>query len=402
MNVTSGADANQAAPFKLEVIDADGHVVEPPDLWGGPYMPAAYRELGPTISLDDGRLRFANGNEFPEAPNGRSWVDVGTLGFERTPGAVPHYGDGRKGATDPKGRIDDLDLDGIDGVALYPTVGLSLCYIDDVGLASAMARAYNSWIADWSSECPERLIGVAMLPVQSVEAAVTELRFARTKLGLKAAFLRPHVYRGRTIHSRDWDPLWAEAQDLDCAIALHGGGSWPTPQAGADRFTDSSCPAWTFHVVTHPFEQQLALVGLIMSGAFERFPKLRVAFLESGGGWVVPLLERLERHFDQSQTWDTLKLGHYGMNQDTGTPNQMRPRECFEQNCWISFEPVEDSLGLLADWIGPTNILWATDYPHRDGFFPHAPKMIKERLEGRSAETRSAVLGGGARAFYNL
>ena len=60
----------------------------------------------------------------------------------------------------------------------------------------------------------------------------------------------------------------------------------------------------------------------------------------------------------------------------------MRPSELFQRNCWISFEPVEGSIGALAEYIGPHKILWATDYPHRDGFFPGAPEMLKERHEG--------------------
>ncbi len=369
----------------LEIIDSDGHIMEPADLWGGEYMSAAYRDRGPVISLSDGRLSYPGGEDFP-CPT--SFSKSGSLGWQSTTEDAPRFGDGRKGAWEPHGRIEDMDLDGIDVAAVFPTVGLAMPYVKDVGLAAAMARAYNTWLRDWTHPYPDRLIGVAMLPVQSVAHAVEELRFARNELGFKAAFLRPHVYEGRTIHSRDWDPFWAEAQELDCPIALHGGSAWPTPQAGADRFARNEGKA--AHVVIHPFEQQLAFVGLITTGVFERFPGLRVAFLESGGGWVVPLLERLERHYDQHlDSWEDAKTS-------------ARPQEYFERNCWISFEPIEKSLGLLADHIGPTKILWATDYPHPDGFFPGAPKMIEECLAGCSQETRRGVLGGGARAFYGL
>jgi predicted TIM-barrel fold metal-dependent hydrolase len=74
----------------------------------------------------------------------------------------------------------------------------------------------------------------------------------------------------------------------------------------------------------------------------------------------------------------------------------------FQRNCWISFEPVEGSIKVLADYIGPHKILWATDYPHPDGFFPGAPKMIMQRLEGVSPETKHGVMAGGAMGFYGL
>jgi hypothetical protein len=96
----------------------------------------------------------------------------------------------------------------------------------------------------------------------------------------------------------------------------------------------------------------------------------------------------MDRHFDDQ-----------GFN-DSGL--SMRPSDIFRRNCWISFEPVEGSIAALADYIGPHKILWATDYPHRDGFFPGAPDMLRERLKGLSPETQQAVMAGGAKGFYGL
>src|SRR5256885_864389 len=131
-------------------------------------------------------------------------------------------------------------------------------------------------------------------------------------------------------------------------------------------------------------------VGLF-AGAIQD-PKLAAAVCRAytrwlGGVWIAPWLDRMDRHFDDE-----------GFN-DSGL--SMRPTELFQRNCWISFEPVERSLSMLADFIGPHKILWATDYPHPDGFFPGAPKMIADRPQ-LSAETKRQILGGGARGFYKL
>jgi predicted TIM-barrel fold metal-dependent hydrolase len=80
----------------------------------------------------------------------------------------------------------------------------------------------------------------------------------------------------------------------------------------------------------------------------------------------------------------------------------MKPSEIFQRNCWISFEPVEGSIKVLADYIGAHKILWATDYPHPDGFFPGAPEMVRKNLEGLSAGTKHQVMAGGATRFYGL
>jgi predicted TIM-barrel fold metal-dependent hydrolase len=76
--------------------------------------------------------------------------------------------------------------------------------------------------------------------------------------------------------------------------------------------------------------------------------------------------------------------------------------QLFRRNCWISFEPVENSIAVLADYIGPHKIMWATDYPHQDGFFPRTPEMIRERLAPLSPEAKHQVLAGGAMGFYGL
>ena len=79
-----------------------------------------------------------------------------------------------------------------------------------------------------------------------------------------------------------------------------------------------------------------------------------------------------------------------------------RQREMFQRNCWNSFEPVESSIAVLAGYIGPQKILWATDYPHSDGFFPGAPQMLRERIESLSPEARHQALAGDALGFYGL
>jgi predicted TIM-barrel fold metal-dependent hydrolase len=168
------------------------------------------------------------------------------------------------------------------------------------------------------------------------------------------------------------------------SIGFHEGASSGMPTVGVDRFEGRGAQ----HIISHTMEMMLACMSVIWGGVCERHPKIRIAFLESGGGWIAPWLDRMDRHFDDQ-----------GFN-DSGL--KTRPSELFRRNCSISFEPVEGSLKVLADYIGPNKILWATDYPHSDGFFPGAPKMILDRLEGVSPETRHGVMAGGAIGFYGL
>ena len=148
------------------------------------------------------------------------------------------------------------------------------------------------------------------------------------------------------------------------------------PTVGVDRFEGRGAR----HIISHTMEMMLACMSVIWGGVCERHPKMRIAFLELGGGWIAPWLDRMDRHFDDQ-----------GFN-DSGLTT--RPSELFQRNCWISFEPVEGSIKALADYIGPHKILWATDYPHPDGFFPGAPKMIMDRMEGSLARDQAPGHGG--------
>jgi uncharacterized protein len=368
------------------IVDADGHILEPLDLWDR-YIDPTFRDRAPRIVKDNAtgkeRLIIEEHTSDARISIGR----VGAVGARQgivTPDAIA-YKDGKPGGFDPHARIPDMDADGIDAAFLFPSIGLFSGAIHDPKLAAAVCRAYNRWLADYCSAYPDRLFGIAMLPMQEVGLAVAEMRFARKELGFHAAFVRPNPYHGnKMLNDTMYEPFWAAAEDLDMSIAFHEGASAGMPQVGLDRFETRGGQ----HIITHTMEMMLASLAVIWGGVCERHPKLRIAFMESGGGWIAPWLDRMDRHFDDQ-----------GFN-DSGL--KTRPSELFRRNCWISFEPVEGSLGVLADYIGPNKIMWATDYPHADGFFPGAPDMVRERIKATSPETQRGILAGGALAFYGI
>jgi predicted TIM-barrel fold metal-dependent hydrolase len=367
------------------VVDADGHILEPLNLWLD-YIDPAYRDRAPRLITN---------------ANGKQQLQIDTMmagSAERGLGAIGaigardghviadgfEYDQGRPGGFDPHKRIPDMDIDGIDAAFLYPSIGLFVGGVVDPSLAGAICRAYNRWLADYCKPYPDRLFGVAMLPMQDVDTAIAEMTFARKELGMKGGFLRPNPYNNRLIHDPVYEPFWKAAEELDFSIGFHEGAAPGMPQVGVDRFNGRGAQ----HIISHTMEMMLAALSMIWGGVCERHPKLRVGFLESGGGWIAPWLDRMDRHFDDQ-----------GFN-DSGL--KTRPSEIFQKSCWISFEPVEGGLKYLADYIGPHKIMWATDYPHPDGFFPGAPKMIAKQLEGLSAETKHQVMAGGAMGFYGL
>jgi predicted TIM-barrel fold metal-dependent hydrolase len=369
---------------EIKVIDSDGHVLEPANLWQE-YIDPKFRDQAPYfIKHDNGGEQFWMTDGFTVGDGSKTIGECGSIGQrdgEYSDGAPP-YAESTKGGFDPHARIPDMDKELVDAVFLYPTLGLFLDVVTDPDQATANARAYNRWLADYCSAYPDRLHGVACLPLQSVEGAIQELRFCTKELGFRSAFLRPNPYNGRPLHHKDFDPVWEAAQELDIAVGIHGGGA--QANLGDDRFPYSESFAMN-HCVVHTFEMMAAAVSLIMGGVCERFPRLRIGFLEASGGWMPAWLDRMDRHFDDQ-----------GMNDLSLT---VLPSEIFARQCYIAYEPVETTIAFGAQAMGANKILFATDYPHHDGFWG-AAKMIK-RLD-LDPDVEAQVLGGGAKEFYGL
>jgi uncharacterized protein len=367
------------------IVDADGHILEPLDLWDK-YLDPKFRDRAPRLVKAENGKECLVMDEHVVGNQSRGIGGIGAVGARQGVVAADamEYKDGKPGGFDPHKRIPDMDADGIDAAFLYPSLGLFSGAIHDPQLAAAVCRAYNRWLADYCKPYSDRLFGVAMLPMQDVNLAIDEMRFAKRELGFKGGFIRPNPYNNKMINHPDYEPFWAAAEDLDFSIGFHEGAAAGMPQVGIDRFDGRGAR----HIITHTMEMMLACLAVIWGGVCEKHPKIRIGFLESGGGWIAPWLDRMDRHFDDQ-----------GFN-DSGLTT--RPSELFQRNCWISFEPVEGSLKVLADYIGPNKIMWATDYPHPDGFFPGAPDMVKKQLEGLSPATKHGVLAGGAMAFYGL
>src|SRR3954465_1475901 len=173
------------------VVDADGHILEPLDLWDR-YMDPAFRDRAPRSVKDNetGKERLIIEEHKSDAR--LSIGRVGAVGARQgilEPDAMA-YKDGKRGGFDPHARIPDMDQDGIDAAFLFPSIGLFCGAVKDPALAAAVARAYNRWLPGSRKPYPDRLFGVAMIPLQSVDRAVEEMKFARKTLGMKAAFIR--------------------------------------------------------------------------------------------------------------------------------------------------------------------------------------------------------------------
>jgi predicted TIM-barrel fold metal-dependent hydrolase len=360
------------------VIDADGHVNEvgPESVDWGYYLEAPYRDrvrargVGPT---DVGF--YIDGAPFPRIPDGerrfRHWAAASAAHNERP------------GMWDPSVRIAHMDEDGIEVAVLY---GTSICEVNselaDAGLAAAISRAYNNWLHDFCAYAPGRLKGVASVPLQDMDETVRELERAVTKLGFVGVGILPDS-NARTLMDPYFFPLYAKLQELDVPLGLHllGGGR---RQLGHDRYNH----LFFTHTFGHPFEQMLAMQALVAGGVLDRFPNLRVAFLEGDCGWLPWWLHRMDSHYE--------KLGEF-------VPSRTKPSEYLIQGdrCYIGCEGDEPMIPYVAGVVGEDRLVFASDYWHWDGEFPGSVAGLAERADVSDSLKRK-VLGDNAARLYRL
>src|SRR6516162_5835142 len=365
-------------PCAGPVVDADGHVVEPMSAWTE--LPDAYR---PRLTTD------AAG--YDHVVVGDTEVLAVPLGNLATPGSTfddpatfRSLADAQPGGWDPGLRLADMDAEGIDQAVLYPSIGLYFSVVEDPAAATALAVAYDDWLAGYCAADPARLFGAAMLSLQDPVAAARELRRAATELGFVAGFVRPNPCLGRSLSHRSYDVVWEAAEELRVPIALHEGSSVIVPTLGSDRPFNPLI----LHAVSHSFEQMLACAQLIAFGVLERHPGLRLVFLESSGGWGPFWLERLD---EQAESFG-------GFCPDL----KLRPSEYFARQCAISFEVDERTLPALAPFVGAERIVWGSDYPHHDATFPGAVEALRHTVAACPTAVQAKLLGLNARGIYRL
>jgi predicted TIM-barrel fold metal-dependent hydrolase len=366
------------------VVDADGHVLEPPDLWEKG-LPASLRDRGirlrwnPDTGYDE---RFVEERMFSD----RGAAGLGNAGQSyRDHGRGTHYEELNPAGFDPAERVKVLDAEGIDIAVLYPGLGLALGGIKDPELAAASCRVYNDWLSDFVARAPDRLHGVGALPIQHPAAALTEIKHI-AELGLRGAFVRPNPTPTSALHGSELDPVWSALEDAGLTLAFHPAGHQDVVGAACGL---SACMApGTHHPNILMIDDYVTLSNLVYGGVLERHPNLRVAILESGGGWIGHWIDRMDE-FYESYDWCTPGLS-------------LKPSDYFRRQCVVSFDPGEHTMAMLASFVGPDTLIWASDFPHSDAKYPGVVDELREHTKGMEPDARTKLLGLNALRLYHV
>ena len=305
-----------------------------------------------------------------------------------------------KGSYEPKPRLRDMDVQGIDQVMIIPTdIDTYPWLLNAVG-AKAMCKAYNDWAYEYCQENPERLFFAAMLPMQDPKFAQQEVYRVAAK-GCRVGLVRPIDAMGNYPIQPKYDRVWRAMEETGVVYGMHpfpAFGSLKPPgyteqHSGAELIALSASTAGLPHsflinVQDFQAEASLWVAMVLMSGFFERYPKLRAAVFEASSTWLSFVLDECDKHYRLYR------------NDRQLPPLKRLPRETFFEHCVTGFEGDEAPPSRLPEFY--ENILaWSSDVYHHDG--DDAWRAIETMRKCELPEKYQAkFLGENARKLYKI
>jgi predicted TIM-barrel fold metal-dependent hydrolase len=366
-------------PRKYLMISADCHVNEPSKLWWE-RIDQRFRNRLPHIEVDD---------------KGHKWMVV--EGYQKSRVRTRNIQDAPKGGEDrlrgnagrdPLDRIRDHARDGIDAEIVFPNKGLAMFATQDAEFGAAQCRVWNDWA--WETYGPYNHF---MSPMAAIMTADLDLALAEIKRVVKIGFrgitlpCKPiwgaHDARHPNYNLPMYDPMWALIQDCDVPMTFH-------VSTGRDPRAARKDGGAVINYVAHSLSPTIEPISNICaSGVLDRFPKIRFAAIECGIGWVPWALSAMDEAYRKHHLWVTPKL-------------KKLPSEYFRTNGAASFQEDPAGLDLAVKFNLVDNFMWANDYPHAEGTWPHSAEAIEREMGDLNEGQREKILGLNAARIFKF
>ena len=370
-----------------KIISIDDHVIEPADVWQN-RLPAKYREVGPRVIQERGKMQFVGGVfSYEPADEGElcDWWLYEALrvpqtrlsaaaGFSREEVKVTGitYEEMRDGCYDPVARLSDMDMNHTEAQMSFPSFprfcGQTFMEADDKVLSDLCVKAYNDWmVEEWCAGSEGRLIPLTIVQLWDAELAAAEVH-RNAERGVRAVCFSeiPPYLNLPSIHTDYWEPFFRACEETGTVINMHIGSSSKMPSTSADA------PAAVGSTLTFG-NAMSSMADWLFSGWLERLPTLKLAYSEGQIGWIPYILERADNVWEENRAW-----GGFGENVPE-PPSTYYYRQIY--GCFF-----DDKYGLdNLEKVGVDNICFETDYPHSDSTWPHS-KEVAEKLMGHLPE----------------
>jgi predicted TIM-barrel fold metal-dependent hydrolase len=393
-----------------KIISVDDHIMEPPNVWQD-RLPEKYRAVGPRVVRQKvADMQFVGGvfsyREAGEHEEG-TWCDwwyvedlrypltrvMAAAGYPRDEVTISPItmDDMREGCWNQTARLADMDVNHVEASLCFPTFprfcGQTFKEREDKVLADLCVKAYNDWMFDeWCAGTGGRLIPLPIIQLWDAEAAAAEVRRNAARGGRAVAFTEIPAFLGLpSIHDAGgfWDPFFRACDETGTVVCMHIGSSSKMPSTSPDA------PAAVGSTLTY-MNAAMSMTDYLMSGIFERFPNLKLAYSEGQIGWIPYILERADKVWEENRGWG-------GVADKVLRP----PSEYYREHIYGCF--FDDAHGIKnLDAIGVDNVTFETDYPHSDSTWPHSLKVAMDILRDLDDETVYKIVRGNAIRMLDL
>ncbi len=365
-----------------DIISADSHIVEPPDLWEK-WLAAKYRDQAPKLVKDsDGGDAWLYQHD--EVPRPLGLVSCVAIPREQMKWTGFSYGvNVHPSVYDGKERLAVLDTDGVDAEFLYPPQRAIMSFAKcEEEFQIAGIEAYNAWLKDdFCAADPDRLFGVYQIPNVGIDTAVAQLERAHAS-GYRGVCCSTWPSQSDQLTEAD-DPFWKKAEELEMPVSFHFG--LVTTTAG---HTPAAAAEGAIGAVIGMQKMSVIMVDMTFSGVFDRFPGLQIVGVEVGIGWIPHAAEMMDDRYWRNRTRMGLTL-------------KKLPSQYLKDNFTSTY--IVDRIGIeIRHAIGVKNIAWSTDFPHHGNDYPYSRETIDAHFMNVPVEERNQIVAGNMVDLYGL
>jgi len=373
----------------MRYIDVDGHVEECPETFSDRYLNPAFRAQRPRIIGVDGMAYWMIDEQLFPRRVGRGCNNLGTpTRYEGKPAlhtlGKPESIESMELA-DIKARLRIMDEEGISIQIIYPTLFLAYPLCSNPALVTALCNSYNRWLGDLLSG-NERLKWAAVVNLDDIPGSVSAVREAK-RLGAVAVMVLGTAGDNLLDHP-SLAPFYEAAAQENLALAVHVGWACPALNNLFTHIYPSGVIA--FHVPL-----LIAFTALVSGGILDRYPNLRVAFLEAGCMWVPFMVERLTHRFENQGKSLARFLPQAAPVEALPPINYVK-----RGNLYFSAEVEDFLLPQVLELVGEGQIVLGSDMPHGD-----RERFVARVLEERrdlSESAKESILERNPARLYGL
>jgi uncharacterized protein len=367
----------------VDVVDADSHVMEVAETWD--YLDEEFRDRRPIAVQAKGLPTMSQMDSFWLIDGqihprlwGRGTTISGTpleMSFARS----KPFSVASQGLTDIDARLRDLDAFGIEIQVLFSSI-LFHRLTDDPQFEAALMRSYNTWMARTCAQRPQRLKWAAVIPLRDTAACVAEVRRAR-ELGAVGLMIGGTA-GDKLLHHRDLGSFFAAACDVNLPVCVHTGWSHP-------GLTHTCEDPYAALLLSFTLPVLMAFFSVTAGGVLDRFPQLRVAFLEAGSEWIPYMVGRMDHYHSVIRT---LSWGPY---------SKKLPSDYLgEGRLYVTCEAEEPLLPNVLELVGENHVMIEGDMPHAEARDTGIGELRKRADITETAKQK--ILRHNAIAFYQL